>query len=381
MAQWRRILPLLVVGCAFLFVFENCSQNKFKSASVQMGSFASVSDAGIIAVPTPSGLQDVVAVPTDTATNITPASLAIDQSTADCPEAHSIGWKCLVTSIHTIEGLDYKVALRWNRPAQTARGTMIMAVGGSGLGESREDAQSKQMMDELDQLDQMRTIEINFVDAPSAAPPWGGYFKYAGGYYSAGAALTSAVKFIFEKQINRGGFVNYLGGSNAGTVAAYAMAHFGMDRYFDRVVFQMGPFLPSLTSACNPTTASSFSINTYDQQVQVATLINTWTFGDAGKSVCQHSTPDRISSLENGKKVYPKTHIHTIIGADEPTRGFGPWIVASNLEWFNGVTGKSKMRITREGMAHNNSYVDMRRFLRLGPNENIEANQFTIGPN
>ncbi len=44
-------------------------------------------------------------------------------------------------------------------------------------------------------------------------------------------------------------------------------------------------------------------------------------------------------------------------------------MLASNLEWYNGIEAKSKSRLIRPNMAHNNSYEDMRRFLKLGPDD------------
>ena len=296
-----------------------------------------------------------------------------DSVSPDCTEEVLKGWKCVTTNVITDENLSYKIAVRWSRPNLTSIGTMLMAVGGAGKGESRDDPPSKIMMDELNNLDQMRVIEIDFLDPVTPTNPWGGYWNHSGGYKSAGLAFKAAFDFILSRKIIRGSFLNYLGGSNASTVAAYAMANLGLDKYFDRVVFQMGPFLPDLSNACNKNSASSFFQNNPDQQKSVANLLNFWANGDVNKNVCDNLVNERVSILKYGKKNFPNTHVHVIVGAKEVTEGFGAWILASNLEWYNGISAKTKIRIIRPEMGHNNSYVDMRRFLKLAPNE-VAAN-------
>ncbi len=303
-------------------------------------------------------------------------SFVLDQKALDCAEVTLAGWKCLNTTVVTSEGLSYKISLSWSRPHLASRGTVLMAIGGDGKGQSRADPPSKQMMDELSDLDQVRVIQLSFDDIPNRAPGYGGYWTHAGGYKSSGAAFQAALQVIIEQRIVVGDFLNYLGGSNGGMIAAFAMAHYEADQYFDRVVFQMGPFLPDLRNACSDQSPSGFHLNTQDSIKFLSGLVNTWTFGDPNTSICAAGAEDRVSILKDGKTVYPNTHIHTIMGADEVTRGFGPWILASNLEWFNAVNGKSKSRWVRPGVAHNNMYQDMRRLLKLAPHESpaYEAN-------
>lgn len=297
-----------------------------------------------------------------------------DATTPDCTLDVMAGWKCLNTTITTAEGNTFKVAIKWNRPNKTSVGTVLLAVGGSGMGESRQDPPSKQFMDELDSLDNIRTIELEFTDAPTGSSPWGGYFSHVGGYRSAGYAMTSAIELILSKGLVVGNFLNYMGGSNGSTVFAYAMAKMGIDRYFDRIVFQMGPFLPDLDKACAVAGDQSFTLSTLQQQQSIAELLNLWTFGDKNKSVCSNNFggTDVNSILKGGRNRFPNSHIHVIIGAKEETIGYGKWILASNLAWYNGIEAKSKSRIIRPNMGHNNSYEDMRRYLKLRPDETPE---------
>lgn len=292
-----------------------------------------------------------------------------DVSTPNCTHEVMKGWKCLITSVTTSENLEYKVAIKWNRPLISSVGTVLLAVGGAGVGESRLDPPSKKFIDELDEIDHIRTIEIEFIDPPNSTNSWGGYFAHFGSYKSASLAFVSALELVLEKGLVKGSFLNYMGGSNGSTVVAYAMSHHGIDRYFDRVVFQMGPFLPDLNNACDPKSASSFYINNPEQQKSVFSLINYWNYGDAAKNVCNYLSNDRTSILKNGKSSFPNTQLHVVIGAKEETEGFGKWILASNLEWYNGIHAKTKSRIIRPNMGHNNSYEDMRRYLKLKPNE------------
>ncbi len=300
------------------------------------------------------------------------AAEQIDQSTPDCKDGIATGWKCIYATVTTPENLSYKIAVRWNRAGMTSRGTMLHAVGGSGQGDSRQDPPSKAIFDELSQKDQVRTVILEFVDAVEPTNHWGGYFKHFGAYHSAGRAFKAGFDFILDKKIIRGNFLNYLGGSNGTMVLAYAMSNLGLDAYFDRVIFQMGPFLPDLASACDRSSPSSFYINAPETQKSVADLINFWRFGDKSQSVCDNQLPDKVSILKHGNKSFPNTHVHVIVGAMEATAGFGPWILASNLEWYKGISAKSKSRIIRPNMAHNNSYEDMRRYAKLAPDQTVE---------
>lgn len=360
----NQFLSKAILISSMFFIFSckpESSQSKKTTSQAKSKQLAAANSSG----------KGAIAGQKSLASNFVNSDLALntDQSTADCQPEVLQGWKCLYTSVTTTEGKTYKIAIKWSRPVIDSVGTVLLAVGGSGRGESRLDPPSKAMMDELDKLDNIRVIQLEFIDQPTSTNTWGGYFHHFGGYKSAGLAFKESLDLILAKGLVKGSFLNYMGGSNGSTVIAYAMSHYGVDQYFDRVVFQMGPFLPDLAHACDPGSASSFYLNTPDQQRSVFSLINYWNYGDANKSVCDHLDNDRTSILKGANSSFPNTHLHVIVGAKEVTDGFGAWILASNLEWYNGIQAKSKNRIIRPDMAHNNSYQDMRRYLRLAPHE------------
>lgn len=352
------VLILILVSAPLLFSFQNCSK---------------INSNSNIGAPTEASSGNVRAFSKKTSVirDVANSNRAqqMDSSTPNCTAANLAGWKCLNTVVINADGDAYKVLIKWSRPNVESKATVLVGVGGAGVGESRDDPPSKLMMDKLADIDHIRVIAIEFMDPPSSSTNWGGFFVHNGAYKSAGSAFAETIKFIVDQQIVRGSYMNYLGGSNASTVAAYAMSNFGTDQYFDRVVFQMGPFIPNLKTACDPHSPSSIFINSPGQQSSVFSLINNWRYGDANHSICSDQSDDRISIIGN-KTFFPNTHVHVIMGELEERLGFGPWILSSNLEWFNAISGKSKSRIIRPGIGHNNSYKDMRRYLKLDPAEN-----------
>ena len=233
------LLPVSILSSAVLCVllFQNCSQFK-------IGPELTETSAQLSIIPT---LIDST------------KAAQVDAETPNCTEPILQGLKCLNTTVVTTEGLSYKVRIKWSRPNLDSKGSVFIAIGGSGGGatQTREDPPSKYFIDKLTTVDQLRVIEVEFIDTPVNSNYWGGYFVHAGGYKSASLAFDAVVKLIVDKQIVRGQFLNYLGGSNASMIAAYSMSYFGTDKYFDRVVLQMGPFLANLRHSCSPSSADS----------------------------------------------------------------------------------------------------------------------------
>lgn len=322
---------------------------------------------------------------------------AADKETPNCTAPSLQGWKCLKTKITTLEGKSYNILLKWNRPNQKSKGTVFYGIGGAGMGESRDDAPSKAVMDQLDQIDQIRTVALEMLDEKPDFPLAGGYWIHAGGYETLAQILMATLELSVKKTLFHGNFTNYYGGSNGSMMLASAMSRYNADAYFDRAIFQMGPFLPDLKTACDKNSASSFTLSNEKQQAMTQDFLSRWMYQDPSKKVCDDLSNTRLSLLaaspkfvsagvpgvqevhaqavdklasKNFKKDYPNLIIHVIMGQKESTDGFGNWILASNLEWFNAITAKAKDRLIRPNMGHNNSYEDMRRFIKLAPNEN-----------
>jgi hypothetical protein len=375
----KSLLPVSFLSLVGLFIllFQNCSPFKVEpglaDTSGQQSSTSSPPTNSESSLPEAS-LPPVTNAPRTGSVipsfiDLTKAAL-IDEQTPNCTEPINQGLKCLNTSVVTSEGLSYKVRIKWSRPNVDSKGSVFIAIGGSGGADTqiRDNPPSKFFIDKLTNVDQLRVIDVEFVDKPINSNYWGGYFVHAGGYKSASLAFAEVVKLIVDKQIVRGKFLNYLGGSNASMVAAYSMSYFGTDQYFDRVVLQMGPFLANLKSSCAQNSSDSFYKNKPDQQTTVLQLLGSWRFGNPNQSVCSDLTNDRMSTL-GPVLSFPYTHVHTIIGALETDYGFGQFMLNSNEVWFNSISAKTKLRIVRPEMAHNNSFKDMRRFLKLSPSE------------
>lgn len=279
------------------------------------------------------------------------------------------GWQCWQTNVTSQENVSYQIELRWNRVGKSSVGTVISAVGGNGSGASRENTSIpaiRQFMDELDQLDQIRMVEIDFLDPSNDGVKAGGYFKSPTGYYAAASAFLAAVELIFQKNLVQGTFVNYFGGSNGTMVAAYAMSHFGADKYFDRVLFQIGPFLPNFADACNPNHWASFR-KSPDQYGFIKELVNSWVTGSATTDACTRMSPDRVSISKTPRVRFPKTAVHVVVGLDEVTKGFGPWILESNLQWYENVEAPEKTRVGIPGMGHEVAWDHTRIYLNRRP--------------
>lgn len=295
---------------------------------------------------------------------------AADKEAPNCALPVLQGWKCLKTTITTLEGKDYNILLKWNRPLKKSKGTVFYGVGGAGVDESLEDPNFKTAVNELDQIDNVRFVALEMLDENPAYPLAGGYWIHGGGYDSLAQVFMAAFELAVNKNLFHGNFLNYTGGSNGTTMISSAMARFNADSYFDRVVLHAGPFLPSLATACDKNSPSSFYRSNQAQVNTIMEFLSYWVHKEPGKKVCDDLANDKLSVLKPGlKKDYPNTIVHVVMGQKEVTEGFGHWILNSNLEWYNSITAKAKERIVRPDEGHNYSFRDMRRFLKIGPDE------------
>lgn len=366
-----KLIGVLVAMTAILFFAQNCQ--KFKSVGLDD---ASINGLQTVTSPGASRLfsEEVgnVTVSDASARSSDSAAAIKDANSANCTESVLAGWKCQEVTVQSAEGKNYRIKMKWNRPLHQSRGTLFISHGGSGVGNSRNDPPTKYMMDLLDTQDAVRIVDLEFLDT-GVSNDYNvldsGYWKHFGGYKSSSAAWLAAFNWAKDNNLFVGDFLNYLGGSNGSMNVAYAMSHYGVDKYFDRVIFQMGPFLPSLANACNSSSASSFYLNDSEKVNFVFSLVNSWLYGDQSKNICQYFGGEDRMSILGPNTYFQNTHVHVIMGEQEKTAGFGPWILASNLEWFNAIRAKSKERIVRFEMQHNNSYKDMRRYAKLAPHQ------------
>lgn len=316
-----------------------------------------IDSSGLSTDPIPKGVADV---------------FAADKTTPDCTSTALVGWKCLKTTITTYDGNTYNIQLKWNRPLKTSKATLFLGLGGDATYDPIEDRFQRALFtDHLNGIDGIRTVSLQMIDPPPQGQEQGGYWIHGGGYHNLGQIFMAAYDVILKNNLIHGNYTNYYGGSNGTMLLASAMARYNADAFFDRVVFQAGPFLPSLKNACDKNSASSFYRSTPEQQKLLFHIFPVWSYIFPDKyDMCAPTTADNLSLLKPGYKThYPNTILHVVMGAQELTDPFGQWILDSNQEWYNSITAKSKERIVRPYVGHNTSYEDTRRFLKLAPNE------------
>lgn len=296
---------------------------------------------------------------------------AADKSTPDCENPSLAGWKCLKTAITTYDGKKYNILLKWTRPNKKSVATIFLGFGGDGNYEPINDPLQRTLFKQLDELDGIRTVSLQMIDPAPPGQTQSGYWIYGGGYHNLGQIFMAAYAEAIKNNLIHGQYTNYYGGSNGSMMLASAMARYNADMYFDRVVFQAGPFLPDLKNACNKFSKSSFHRSPPEKAKFVINIMSVWSFIFPEKQdLCDPNTPDNMSLLKADSKTnYPNTSFHVIMGAKEVTDPFGQWILDSNEEWYLSVKAKFKERIVRPYVGHDTSYEDTRRFLKLAPNE------------
>jgi hypothetical protein len=277
----------------------------------------------------------------------------LSQLQQNCTDPGYENFKCLSKVLRTKEGLDYPVTFRWNRDGLESKGTVIWVLGNNGKGQWRVFPGAVPIQDDFDRNKNIRSVEIDFTEAPKFSINDGGYWKHGGGYYSAAQAYMAAVAYV-TANLKSGAFMNHVGGSNGTMVAAYALSHFGAGQYVDRFILHAGPFLPNLMEACDTKHFASFSISPATYNMTLG-FLGTWTYLDPSKIVCSDSsaaTISRLSVLKDATKSYPQNGIHVIMGAKEKTDGFGDWILESNFSWYSQIEAAEKNREVLETLGH-----------------------------
>lgn len=323
---------LIVVG--IIISFQNCSSN-----------FVALSEDGSLG--SAAGMQlsaESFRVGKDT---------ELEQLQQDCPEPGYRNFKCVSKILRTQEGLDYPVTFRWNRVGQESSGTVIWVLGNNGRGKWREFPDTIPVQEDFDRNKKIRSVEIDFSQAPKISINDGGYWTHGGGYYSSAQAYMAAVAYV-TANLKSGAFLNHVGGSNGTMVAAYSLSHFGAGEYVDRFIFHAGPFLPSLPEACDTTHFASFSISPRVFGT-IKSFLGIWAALDPNIDVCASSSApaiNRLSLLKDAVKSYPKNGIHVVMGAKEKDEGFGEWILESNLSWYSQIEAAEKTREVLTTIGH-----------------------------
>ena len=336
-----RVSSALILFVVFGVLFQNCS------SSFSVLSKGALTSNGNEAGDTPNfQASDFISGKKET---------ALAQQLYPCADVGYTGFNCINKVLTTKEGRNYNVTFRWNRINGNSAGTSIWVLGGNGRGKWRDIGPAAvTVQDTLDQTYQIRTVEIEFTDAPVLNEVDGGYWKHGGGYYSAALAYMEAVAYV-TANLKVGQFMNHVGGSNGTMVAAFALSHFDAGAYVNRFVLHAGPFLPSLGDACDPNHFASFATSYVENPSIYNTIksyLGTWSYKDPNGEVCKSEMIPRMSVLTGAKSSYPNNAIHVVMGAKEKTEGFGPWIIESNAQWFSQVQAAEKTRQVLPNLGH-----------------------------
>lgn len=296
----------------------------------------------------------------------------LDSIGSICPEAEYAQFLCLNKTLTSQEGLAYNMTFRWNRANKESQGTILWVLGGDGRGKWRTDYKDAAVIqDNFDANRSIRSVEVEFVDAPANADSSGGYWKYPQGYYSAASAYLAALKFV-STQLKKGNFLNHVGGSNGTMVTAYALSRFNAGAYLNRAILHAGPFLSDIADACDGSHFASFSVSP-NQYSTILSLIGLWGFGDKNYNPCNTVPNDRLSVLRNGAVAYPNLGIHVAMGKLEETAGFGPWILESNLQWYSKIQAAEKTRVISQTLGHEMNWGEVREYAALPPPRTMGA--------
>lgn len=294
------------------------------------------------------------------------------QEQQSCPEPEYSNFRCLNKILRTQEGLDYKVTFRWNRVDKESTGTVIWVLGNNGRGKWRSDfKESIAIQDDYDRSKNIRSVEIEFPEAPKISENDGGYWTHGGGYYSAAQAYMAAVAYV-AANLKSGAFMNHVGGSNGTMVAAYALSHFGAGQYVNRFIFHAGPFLPDLQEACDRNHFAAFAKSSTEQMTRG--FLGIWAYLNPNKDVCADksaATINRLSLLKSigghAVKSYPRNAIHVVMGEKEKTEGFGEWILESNLSWYSQIQAGEKTRDVYPHLGHEMHWVSIANYAFRAP--------------
>lgn len=324
----------LVILVGIIISFQNCSSN-----------FEALSEGG--------GLAGAAGMQLSAESFRMAQDAELSQQQYDCPEPVYRGFKCLDKVLRTQEGLDYPVKFRWNRAGQESSGTVIWVLGSNGRGSWRAFGGVIPVQEDFDKNKKIRSVEVDFTQAPKDSVNDGGYWTYGGGYFSAAQAYMAAVAYV-TANLKSGAFLNHVGGSNGTMVAAYALSHFGAGEFVDRFILHAGPFLPNLLEACDPSHFASFSISPRVHGT-IKSLLGFWGALDRNIDVCAPSSApvvNRLSLLKDAVKSYPQNGIHVIMGAKEKDEGFGEWIIESNFSWYSQIEAAEKTREVLASIGH-----------------------------
>lgn len=302
----------------------------------------------------------------------------IPAGSVDCPTPHA-GWKCLTLDlINTANGVSYRVQYRWNLPAQPQiHATALWVAGGNGTWSADLMNESLATQNKLATSDAIRSVIIDFIDAPQTGVAHsGGYWHALDGYRVAAKIYDVAVRRLIAAGLYQGNYLSHIGGSNGTNMAAFALAYHGADAYLDQVVFNAGPISIDLEDECGKASSPAhIDVGGKTRGDQVAKLADTWMGwdDDAAQRYCQRraapagADAERISNLDDAaQRDFPSLTVHTIVGMQD---GFGLWLLRSNRKWFDGIKARHMTLDCDDQLGHEMDWDRTYTYVSRGPQQ------------
>ena len=266
--------------------------------------------------------------PTDGVTTISVLSPA-----APCTDPLFAGWQCLVVrSSANDNGALYDIDVRWNRVGQSARATFTWLVGGASLAFMREESVfAQQVQDDLDANERIRTVDLKFLGAGTAAPPRNGFVNIA-------AVYADLLEYLVAQGIAEG-VLGHHGNSGGSMMGANALAYHRLDEVLDGVVFGGGPFWSDLRAVCTEPASPMYGTLAVQQNV------DGWNWGDLGGTYCvDHVESDpsyecRSTLGPDADASYPGLIVSVLVGTAD---AFNPWIDASASDYWQKIVAERK---------------------------------------
>jgi hypothetical protein len=279
--------------------------------------------------------------PTDGVTTIT-----VVQPPAPCNAgAMWSGWHCTVLrSGANNNGISYVVEARWNRVGQPVSGSFTWLTGNASNTFFRDGQNlSPWVQDQLDTVDQVRTIDLALHGNGTMTFPRNGYVN-----------ISAVYADVLEHLVAAGiatGVIGHFGSSGGSLMGAAALANHGLDRVLDGVVFGGGPFWIDLEEVCTDASSALF------QSQAGRRMVDDWTWREVdGSTPCElrllaPSVPYGCRSLLGtaANTYFPGTVVTVMVGVNDPSN---PWIDASAYEFFTRITAQSKT-FDRPNAPHN----------------------------
>ncbi|NNE44392.1 MAG: cadherin-like beta sandwich domain-containing protein, partial [Gemmatimonadetes bacterium] len=263
--------------------------------------------------------------PTDGVTTIT-----VVQPPAPCNAGPLwAGWHCTVLqSAANNNGVVYTVEARWNRVGQPVRGSFTWVTGNDSSTHWREGNNlSASVQDQLDTVDEVRTIDLAWSGMGTKTPPRNGFVNLS-------AVYADVVEHLVATGVAEG-VLGHFGNSGGATLGCNALVNHGMHEVWDGVVAGGGPFWIDLVYLCGSGASQGTRV-----------LIDEWTWFEVNNDTpCARGSGAQPSfacmSLIGPDSVFdfPHTTVSLVTGDTESA-----FITTEAGVFYRAITARTKTR-------------------------------------